>query len=230
MGDITDFWTLHAVIFKRQHEKSRKLQGQKKLQPRNLGEWKIDNLRDDAGFFLADDPDPRANRIEPAFHKRERDLAIAAARRTRHPTDFFRIGLGKQSRTWNQRKVLRRNQAEQLFVSLSRHFHSRDRFLSDVAAFFVIDAARFQVRFNGNYVVGQLAAPTRNPLLDAKNFRANFVAIGQRLGKFRGDFVMFGRIDPKIVTIRAEPIDQKNARGGGNVRNRLSDDVKDRKL
>src|SRR5204863_4844622 len=66
--------------------------------------------------------------------------------------------------------------AAQSFVLLSGHFHPRNRFLTDVTAFFVIDSARFQVRFHRNDFGGQFAAPSRNSLLESKYFRTIVIA------------------------------------------------------
>src|SRR2546430_14695274 len=108
----------------------------------------------------------------------ERDLAseASALSRARDPADILaRLALVCQSHVRCQRRGKRQDSAK-TFVRLPRHLHARNNFLADVAPFFVIDRARFQVRFDGYDFICQLAAPARNAPFDAKSFRANIIA------------------------------------------------------
>ena len=66
------------------------------------------------------------------------------------PSGFFTLSADwKKLHPYFEGRIIQRNKAGEFLVSLSRHFHPRNHFLSDVTTLLIIDAALFQIGFNG---------------------------------------------------------------------------------
>src|SRR5256886_17215901 len=131
----------------------------------------------------------------------ERDLAskTSASCCTGNPADILaRLALVCQPHVRRELRAGKRHDTAKTFVRLPRHLHPRNDFLPDVAPFFVIDRARFQVRLDRDDFICQLAAPARNALFNPKGLRANVITNSKAFAKQPPKFDDRGALAPKI--------------------------------